>query len=261
MHKIKLAALAVAAACASAPAMAASTWVGTANYGVETVGPFNTYDFSSAGVLLLDPQTSTTANGYYQSFVTAHQLDALVVSSPLLAAGNYEITVVANFTGSLTSASGFGQTFAAASGNFSLWLDTTPDRNFNTDAGFANGVKIMEGTVLGGAASTVNFANMQFGGGNLQLQVTGYDTNVFNPATIGGGDHTFSLRLNVPTDASFLGGINSVQGHAYLPAGGDMKFAADGALVLTPVPEPESYGMLLAGLGIIGAIARRRVAL
>jgi len=32
-----------------------------------------------------------------------------------------------------------------------------------------------------------------------------------------------------------------------------------GALVnVTPVPEPETYAMLLAGLGIIGAIARRR---
>jgi hypothetical protein len=29
-------------------------------------------------------------------------------------------------------------------------------------------------------------------------------------------------------------------------------------LVMAPVPEPESYAMLLAGLGIVGAVARRR---
>jgi hypothetical protein len=31
-----------------------------------------------------------------------------------------------------------------------------------------------------------------------------------------------------------------------------------GAVVLPPVPEPESYAMLLAGLGMIGYMARRR---
>jgi hypothetical protein len=29
-------------------------------------------------------------------------------------------------------------------------------------------------------------------------------------------------------------------------------------VVTTPVPEPESYAMLLAGLGLIGCVARRR---
>lgn len=31
-----------------------------------------------------------------------------------------------------------------------------------------------------------------------------------------------------------------------------------GSIVAAPVPEPEAYGMLLAGLGMMGAIARRR---
>ncbi|MFX9665008.1 FxDxF family PEP-CTERM protein [Acinetobacter baumannii] len=31
-----------------------------------------------------------------------------------------------------------------------------------------------------------------------------------------------------------------------------------GALSVTPVPEPETYALLLAGLGLIGAAARRR---
>jgi len=28
---------------------------------------------------------------------------------------------------------------------------------------------------------------------------------------------------------------------------------------VTPVPEPESYGMLLAGLGLVGFVTRRRL--
>ena len=41
------------------------------------------------------------------------------------------------------------------------------------------------------------------------------------------------------------------------------KLAADGTLsygALAPVPEPETYALFLAGLGMIGAIARRRLA-
>jgi hypothetical protein len=32
----------------------------------------------------------------------------------------------------------------------------------------------------------------------------------------------------------------------------------NGQLVLTPVPEPETYALLLAGLGIVGFVASRR---
>lgn len=42
------------------------------------------------------------------------------------------------------------------------------------------------------------------------------------------------------------------------PDGGDTtRFTAQG-LVVSAVPEPESYAMLLAGLGIVGAVARRK---
>jgi hypothetical protein len=30
------------------------------------------------------------------------------------------------------------------------------------------------------------------------------------------------------------------------------------AMLLVPVPEPEAYGMMLGGLGILGFLARRR---
>ena len=33
-----------------------------------------------------------------------------------------------------------------------------------------------------------------------------------------------------------------------------------GAVMLMPVPEPEAYGMMLGGLGILGFLARRRKA-
>lgn len=54
-------------------------------------------------------------------------------------------------------------------------------------------------------------------------------------------------------------------GNMYLIVGGVANGAAGGiytgaisASAVTPVPEPESYAMLLAGLGVMGAIAIRR---
>ena len=38
----------------------------------------------------------------------------------------------------------------------------------------------------------------------------------------------------------------------------DYTFQVTTASAVTPVPEPETYAMLLAGLGLVGAVARRR---
>ncbi len=47
-----------------------------------------------------------------------------------------------------------------------------------------------------------------------------------------------------------------------IPAGTVQGFEESGlmagTLMLAPVPEPETYALLLAGLGIVGAAARRR---
>lgn len=58
-----------------------------------------------------------------------------------------------------------------------------------------------------------------------------------------------------------------LSGSATLPAGnftlqvsGNAGTGASygGAIVAAPVPEPETYGMMLVGLGLMGAVARRR---
>lgn len=50
--------------------------------------------------------------------------------------------------------------------------------------------------------------------------------------------------------------ISAVGGDGYFSVS---EFQADGVMVAA-VPEPETYAMLLAGLGILGAVARRRKA-
>lgn len=41
-------------------------------------------------------------------------------------------------------------------------------------------------------------------------------------------------------------------------SGGNYTVAAQDQLYITPIPEPETYAMLLAGLGLMGFVARRR---
>ena len=55
---------------------------------------------------------------------------------------------------------------------------------------------------------------------------------------------------------------NLALGNYYLQVSGtmvsDTSGSFGGAVMLQPVPEPETYGMMLAGLGLVGWMARRR---
>ena len=57
---------------------------------------------------------------------------------------------------------------------------------------------------------------------------------------------------------------NLAAGDYYLRVSGNLVSDAGasfgGAVMLAPVPEPETYGMMLGGLGILGFLARRRKA-
>ncbi len=57
---------------------------------------------------------------------------------------------------------------------------------------------------------------------------------------------------------------NLMAGNYYLQVSGTMVSdtggSFGGAVMLAPVPEPETYGMMLGGLGVLGFLARRRKA-
>lgn len=254
-----LLALALAGTMA-APAFAAVNWNGTANYTVapgnqldeEAVGPFDTYDMG-AGVVLLESTDLNTFDGYYQSYVTNHELASVSVLAPKLNS-TYELTIAADFNQTVTTV-GSQTLINVTGGSFNLYFDSTVDRNFVADQGFTDGASILSGTIVSGLGTAVQSGSMIFGVTDITIRVDNYDTSVFEPDTITDAGGIFTLRLGSPLDASLLGSVTQVQGRAV--DGGDYLFAADGNIALA-VPEAETYAMMLSGLGLVGFMVSRR---
>ena len=80
----------------------------------------------------------------------------------------------------------------------------------------------------------------------------------------------------VATRRTFLSGLTGAEGAVTHPLTGDFLFSTFGGSsqvvvvsgfivppqtpdpVSTPIPEPETYALMLAGLGLLGVVARRR---
>lgn len=77
------------------------------------------------------------------------------------------------------------------------------------------------------------------------------------------GSHTI-LATQGDADASYLLSSLSAGNYGFTVAGHTLqantagKYSGNFSLEVTPVPEPETYGMLLGGLALLGAVARRK---
>ena len=98
--------------------------------------------------------------------------------------------------------------------------------------------------------------------GFLPVVVTSIGANPpFTPTAFGTSLGLTVDDLNDPTHNSFglVGGLNVVDtdasGNATTLAG---IVRIDGGVITPSIPEPETYAMLLAGIGLIGFVARRR---
>ncbi|ACB33860.1 protein of unknown function DUF1555 [Leptothrix cholodnii SP-6] len=99
-------------------------------------------------------------------------------------------------------------------------------------------------------------------------------SNLLNINNLGGNDNQFKATANYLTNdgISFsVGGfprwnLFHSTGSSYVlrtenySSGAPTAFWSTGTLSVTAVPEPETYAMLLAGLGVIGAMSRRKKA-
>ncbi len=236
--------------------MAMPVWVGTADYRVldsdttsdeDKVGPFDTYDFransdavltATSGNLDSNFEINETFKLVYETRVDTHFLANSPVTASQLNSG-YELTFYSEVdlkVSSIQQTSGVTTTLFDVTGGFgNLWFDDLPD------ADFQDGVKILEGHVDGNFANTVQFStNPLVGLVDIMMQVSNYNTAVFDPDTIDESNGLFSILLdNV--------------------SGSDLNFTADGFMQLTAVPVPLSvwlFGSALFSLVGFGRVRR-----
>ena len=259
--------LAMSAPGASAAISANYLNAATSGFDEGGVAAFNIYDLA-VGAAVINPHAGNVGTisapvvgdkfkGYFQSYVTAHQLNGVAQASPGLVvtgAGSsnfgYELTIFAEFEEEVTSTGPFSYTSAITSGTASLYFDTTPDYSFTADTGFKNDEVILTGTVTGGAVSLPLFLT---GLATIEIAVTGQNSAIFNP-DIFGADGIFSLDLR----SSAVTGVSSVGGNAV--AAGGLLLGADGNLELQPVPVPAAVWMLGSALvGMLSVSRRPRV--
>lgn len=231
----------------------------------DIVGAFNLYDLAVGATLIQALPTNIGTNvapavgdkftGYYESYVTSHQLNGVVQSAPGLntsgSGKGYELTALAQFEETVTSIGPGGYTSSITGGTASIFFDTTPDYNFVTGTGFGDGEAILSGAIVGGGA--VSVPALLSGFAQIDIAIDSLNSAIFAPdVAAANGIFTLDLRSNA------INGVTSVNGHVAAP--GDLLLGADGNLQLQAVPIPAALWLL--GSSVIGltAASRRRLA-
>lgn len=130
-------------------------------------------------------------------------------------------------------------------------------RNNTTFSGFSSGQTII---------LNISGDNLTFNGGT-GTNFSGFNViyNFYEATALNTGSGATGTILAVNADIS--GGYTAINGNVIanswntntqVNVTGMFKPTEITGLVVTPVPEPESYGMLLAGLAVVGMLARRR---
>ncbi len=193
----------------------------------------------------------------------------LAVSAIALVSGAAQAQISFTTTGSVT----FTQTFNPDGGVFASGAYTSGDTGFFTadadgrfsltylgqESTYDDGVRIVSnGQTLheSDAIGTSIWGNMTMG---QLLDFTFFSSvadDVANGAGMVGNSSFALLGRNVTTSAgtfAYLVGYNDAYAH------NDWDDFVIGINPMAPVPEPSSYALLLAGLGVVGFAARRRL--
>lgn len=150
-------------------------------------------------------------------------------------------------------------------GAFSYTADTTPAGNFfgggSTADPFLSTNTATDTMSFFGFSAGVVAAGGQFFGSNISGLFAAGSVTV--TATDAGGSVSQTIRPAGIASGSFLGFVSDgpllgLTVSAVQPGTGFLWPSVDNLVLASAVPEPEAYAMMLAGLGLVGWMARRR---
>lgn len=166
-------------------------------------------------------------------------LHALALAA-MLAASSAAMATAAQGPGTVTLTNTTGHTWSAAIGNTPVLGDFTDVYNFVPDA--------TPGSVAWGSLINTSL----FGVGNIHFTSADLNGTALFTLPLPGIPVSYNFATLLP--AHFSGPLTlTVHG---INAGG--SYGGDLTVNMAPVPEPETYGMMLAGFGILAMLARRR---
>jgi hypothetical protein len=258
---------------------------GAGNVIADNVRSFDENEAGSGLAVGFTPVIGSTFTFLYQANVVNFNDAAGIAITPMaglnqsFASGGYEFTIVASITERVTSITSVGGittvTFEAVGGMASIFFDNAASGGVkavtSTGAGFDDGHLVGQFDIVAGTgvSNFTTFANGAGIGSTLYDFVIHTGSSV-DAAYIAGllgpvGDLHFTSNQNLPVGTSATSGFflgapsNAPDLYPTTASAGSLLLKVDGSNTFTTaIPEPETYALMLAGLGVIGTLARRR---
>jgi hypothetical protein len=245
-----------------------ATYQGTNNATIQQSGTYSGFNLAPSsgstptltlgnGILLTTGSSVLPLTNTVNNFTTSTgsganaQLGALSAS-----AGGTTATNDANV---LSFSFNVGAGLTSVSAQFVFATDEFPTQSVTDIFGFfvdgVNYAKFSDGQLISNTpGNPTNFINNPVGGGLYNIEYNGL-TQVFTVVGLLGagnpdGSHTLTIGIADTSDSIFDSGVFITSLHAGTDTGGGG--------VTPSIPEPGTYALMLGGLGVLGAIARRR---
>jgi len=233
----------VLAVTASSPESLAQGFTGTYTFGsninVSSL-PYNGTAIDNLTVSALDKVGVVTSNSSGSFRASGWALDSVTVA-PFPVTGSIDLAKFFTFT--LTAAQGY--VIDMSSLTFGVVRNGTGPRTF----AWRSDVDSFASNLSDYTATTPNSTFLSLSGGVITLTDTTSTTQTGNVINLSGLANVSSLTLRFYAyNSEATAGTGGLQG--------DLSFA--GTMISTAVPEPSTYGMVLGGLALAGAVVRRR---